>query len=825
MQRPPLKSREKMPKQRIDQDNRISVINAHVTAKGKRNWRVILEISGVDTESPDNTAQISPTISNTDFKMERLDGGANLSFIITRAQWLQAPNLIEISLFMDARSSEITEDHLYQHTIRIVHFPGHDINPAAANIPLLLSKKSPHPNTGVSSQDIKTTSIVNYLAKDYETIRDLMISNIERSMPGWQDNTPADIGLMLLEILAYNADYLSYRQDFAANEAYLKTALLRTSLSRHARLLGYFPDEGCAPRTLLTFQVAHPLTISQGTSFLSDHKDLRHRVIERNSDLFERMLIGGSTCFETRLPLDALPELNQLRVHNYDLQEYTLFSGSTSATLELPIRFQHIPIPIKPGNILVFQQSPEMKNYASSIQGHYLRAHAVRVTHVEHTRQEVDKAQKQTLVMVRWDSEDAFPRDMPISTLPTNPGNTLQSLATVFANVVEAEYGLTRSIELSIPTQIQAADWQPQIQATPLHSSPILREAMSPPITHFLNSPSGQLTYPTIQLQEGPLIGTKSEGISQQWVPSRDLLQHDANSRVFMVDENEGDTVKLRFGKNGMGRTPSLGRKYTAHIREAKGSNGAVGSNVLTIAAPVGSEIEQYYTHLLDVNNPLPATPQRARQSNISIQVKAPEMTRQRNVCVTLNDYESRVLTISNVKSAKVRMIEGEPWPYVHIAILSDHGNVDGTLTKRVAMMLEPHRPLGRRVLVSGPQAIPIEIVLNVIPTPSHSEIELAREIEQAIGNTDQLNNQSLFSANKLHFDQVIFASQIMSVVSAIEGIEEPVFLTFKRADQAGPEISEALVFKHDEIPILGAPSNTPEAGRLIIRFEKGVDV
>ena len=43
-------------------------------------------------------------------------------------------------------------------------------------------------------------------------------------MPDWQERHVPDIGVALVELLAYVGDYLSYYQDAVATEAYLETA-------------------------------------------------------------------------------------------------------------------------------------------------------------------------------------------------------------------------------------------------------------------------------------------------------------------------------------------------------------------------------------------------------------------------------------------------------------------------------------------------------------------------------------------------------------------------------------------------------------------------
>ena len=96
---------------------------------------------------------------------------------------------------------------------------------------------------------------IDYLAKDYQGFRRLMLDRLSLLAPGWTERTPADLGIALVELLAYVADELSYRQDAVANEAYLGTARQRVSVRRHARLVDYFMHEGCNARAFVHFDV------------------------------------------------------------------------------------------------------------------------------------------------------------------------------------------------------------------------------------------------------------------------------------------------------------------------------------------------------------------------------------------------------------------------------------------------------------------------------------------------------------------------------------------------------------------------------------------
>jgi hypothetical protein len=95
---------------------------------------------------------------------------------------------------------------------------------------------------------------INYLAKDYPSFRQLILDRLALIMPNWQETHVPDIGVTLVELLAYAGDYLSYHQDAVATEAYLGTARQRISVRRHVRLVDYPMHEGCNSRAWVTIQ-------------------------------------------------------------------------------------------------------------------------------------------------------------------------------------------------------------------------------------------------------------------------------------------------------------------------------------------------------------------------------------------------------------------------------------------------------------------------------------------------------------------------------------------------------------------------------------------
>jgi len=82
---------------------------------------------------------------------------------------------------------------------------------------------------------------------------------------------------VLLDVLAYNTQYNAYYLNMVANEMFLDTALLRSSVVSHAKALNYTPKSARAPQATINVrvnQVTSPsLTLPKNASFLSESID------------------------------------------------------------------------------------------------------------------------------------------------------------------------------------------------------------------------------------------------------------------------------------------------------------------------------------------------------------------------------------------------------------------------------------------------------------------------------------------------------------------------------------------------------------------------
>jgi hypothetical protein len=182
---------------------------------------------------------------------------------------------------------------------------------------------------------------INYLAKDYASFRQLLFDRMALNLPAWQERHVPDIGVALVEVLAYTADYLSYYQDAVATEAYLGTARRRISVRRHARLVDYRMHEGCNARALVALSLAvgeatleldnllllaPPPTQVNVTPGFIDAKQLAAARVQ-GAPIFEPMALDGATS------ITVIAAQSAMRFYTWGDESCCLPRGSTQAVL------------------------------------------------------------------------------------------------------------------------------------------------------------------------------------------------------------------------------------------------------------------------------------------------------------------------------------------------------------------------------------------------------------------------------------------------------------------------------------------------------------
>src|SRR5438874_539406 len=80
---------------------------------------------------------------------------------------------------------------------------------------------------------------IDYTNKDFASLRQAMLDLARYRLPEWTDQSPADLGALLVDLFAYMGDVILYYQDRIASESFLLTAAERRSVLHLLRLIGY----------------------------------------------------------------------------------------------------------------------------------------------------------------------------------------------------------------------------------------------------------------------------------------------------------------------------------------------------------------------------------------------------------------------------------------------------------------------------------------------------------------------------------------------------------------------------------------------------------
>lgn len=113
---------------------------------------------------------------------------------------------------------------------------------------------------------------LDYTARDFATIREALVKHVQNHFPNdWTDFSSSNLGVCILELVAYVGDQLSFYLDRVVNEIFLPTVVQRQNAINLVSLLGYTPRTTAAASAPLqmTLDVAQTglVTIPSWTTF------------------------------------------------------------------------------------------------------------------------------------------------------------------------------------------------------------------------------------------------------------------------------------------------------------------------------------------------------------------------------------------------------------------------------------------------------------------------------------------------------------------------------------------------------------------------------
>jgi hypothetical protein len=398
------------------------------------------------------------------------------------------------------------------YTLRLVDVPG--IDPRYDHIDFNFKIDCPTGLDCAPADDCPPPALdepeINYLAKDYAGFRQLILDRLALVMPDWKERHVPDIGIALVELLAYVGDHLSYYQDAVATEAYLDTARRRISVRRHARLVDYIIHEGANARAFVSVETDTDIALDPETSYfitgLGDVVPAALSVLSEDDlsqlpstdayEVFEPLVADGTE------PLRLYAAHGEIRFYTWGRRECCLERGATSATLEdtwvyagghgskgedadqqvapppqqrqqqqqqqqqyqqqqeiappFARRFERA-LRLKVGDVLIFEEVRGAKTGVRA-DADPSRRHAVRLTRVEPGEDvlyqkpvdvEGDEVRRFVpVVEIEWDAEDALPFPLCVSARGRAPACAyIEDVSVARGNVILVDHGRTQVAE------------------------------------------------------------------------------------------------------------------------------------------------------------------------------------------------------------------------------------------------------------------------------------------------------------------------------------------------------------------------------------------
>ncbi|MET8336030.1 hypothetical protein [Streptosporangium canum] len=718
----------------------------------------------------------------------------------------------------------------------------------------------------------------DYLAKDYASLRRMLLDRSSLISPRWRERNPADLGVALVELLAYAGDRLSYRQDAIATESYLDTARSRISLRRHARLVDYRMHDGCAARVLLHCEVTgNGVVLPAGTRVCSRVDGLPRRL---TPDGENAALAAGATVFETVDNAVLYEDHATFTFYTWGDDDCCLPAGAMEATLlgDHPN--------LRAGDILVIAEvlGPTTGNEADADPGHLW---PVRLTHVVPAQDPsggrfLDPPTNDSVAVtqISWDTADRLPFPVCVSA----PAAEGRPVSVAWGNIVVADHGRTMPDEdlgavpqpyLSYPEEPEPCADGTSPRTMPARYRPRLRFG---PLTRSVEVNPRVLA--TTEPDAGVLIDLAARNASstvRDWLLGHGVVFRHAPLVVRGAHDewsvSDGETVvRVRVDSGGnvivlarpiparrvTAATPRLARprielsdgittwqpQWDLLASDPGAAEFAVetehdGSTYLRLNQPspgtaftaryrIGNGVSgnvgaNTLVHMattasvVAVSNPLPAVGGHEPETGDEVRRDAPEAYLVQERAVTAADWQEVATRDPRVQRATATWRWTGSWHTVFLTADRVGGSeVDDEFERELRAGLERYRLAGYDLEIDGPRYVPLEVGLHVCVAEGHLRSAVRRELLATL--------TALFHPDRLTFAQPAYLSPVYATAQAVAGVTSVNVHTFRR--QHHPTVSGitsgVLRMGRLEIARLDNNPNFPERGKLTLTFGGG---
>ncbi|MFN3324545.1 MAG: baseplate J/gp47 family protein [Bryobacteraceae bacterium] len=642
-----------------------------------------------------------------------------------------------------------------------------------------------------AGQPRPTEPVIDYLARDYDSFKHVLINAMRERVPGWEPTSEADLDQVLIDLIAAQADELCDFQDRVMNEAHLGRVRKRVSLARHARLMDYHIHQGNQATTWLALKVSIPDTVVPAGFGVWTGPHFND---------------PGAIAFATAEPRRCLRVLNELRLYSWDGVVTALEAGSTEADLALPAPLN--PAVEADADTLVdifrggeFQRLliEEKRNPETGAESgiDYSARHLVHLlAGSDAAEKRFDPMAGRWLVRIRWRPEDRTRRRFCfIASCPGSP--VVEGISAFHGNLVEASHGRPHRVIFRPPgSPLGGADLAAFVRIAEAHFEPTRRWGV------ICSLPEGPVAYrktpPGGEVPPRSTLRVVSGSTGELWTERIDLIESRDRDRHFLVETDELGRSRIRFGNGVNGRPWDTSDSVRAEFQVGGGAAGNIGANTLK------SFDRAAFPAVSEVWNPFDVTDGRDPEKPASALRRIPEAYRARQLrAVTLKDYADRARELPEVANAYARYAWTGSWRTVRILIDPAGSDIlSPSLRARIADHLEAVRLIGEDLEIRGAHLVSLDIKLTLCAHPDYwpEDLGFILDAEFSDGYTPD-GRPGFFHPDEWTFGQPLHASQLIGRALAVQGVDRVLKVSMRRWDGVVGPNAGSIVIDPEDLP------------------------
>jgi hypothetical protein len=724
-----------------------------------------------------------------------------------------------------------------------------------------------------------TEPALDYLAKDYQSFRRLMMDLAPQLNPDFTERNAADLAVTMIETFAYVGDHLSYFQDAAATEAFFDTCRDRVSASRHARLIDYAMHNGRNAHCFVQFDGADGVsgTVLAGTKLLT-------RVLEPlrgqaappalvipvgTANFDDDPVLEKTVIFETAAPVRVIAARNSLRIHDWGDAACCLAKGAREAWL-FATRPQGADMlalqpDFQPGDYLLIEEVVGPRTGLAADADPRNR----QVVRIEAAEPATDTAFRDLLVggqltpaaavdtklpllHVRWREADATNMTFCLSAEHPQSGQLIPLVTIARGNVIPADHG--RTIVRTWPNPLAPTQELPPLEPGggrwPIDKQPLVDRQLTfqamPADPQY--APDGRLATgrhdlerPAAQAMPAITVEYGWPGLeSELFRPVPTLIGSDVYDAHFVAELGNDGQARLRFGDDQYGRRVGAADQARARYRIGNGRDGNLGAGSLAhIVVPDAADLVDPsnpggpplpFPNIIGLRQPLAARGGVDPQSIEEVRQLAPEAFRAETFrAVTEEDYEEAAMRLAHVAAAKASFLWTGSWHTMFVAIHPDDPGLlrrlpgGGALLEpgfaaAIAASLARYRLAGYDLVVRAAVYVPVELEIRLCIARGHFRGDVLQAVTEALSNRRLAGGRlGFFHPLNFRFGEAVYSSRIYALLQAIDGVESATIMVMKRYwDLANGELGRGLIpLGPSEIARLDNDRNQPEFGVL----------